>query len=311
MKTTIYASMKSLLISSICLAAIVSSSVASANYTKTKYPIVLVHGISGFDNLGGLVGYFHTIPYNLRRSGATVYVASVSAFNSSEERGQQLADYLRTLPEDKFNLIGHSQGSPTSRVAAALVPHKVASVTSVNGVNGGSKVADVVLGVIPGDISRGIVSTIANAGGELINFLSGDDNPQNGLASAITLSTQGTRALNQALDNKGISSNCSSISEDTYINGHNIKMFSWTGNRPTTNFFDATDAFLGLTSLAFGSEQNDGLVGVCSTKLGRVISTRYHMNHIDAVNHLFGVRGWTNPVSLYRSQANRLKNKNL
>ncbi len=311
MKTTIYASIKSLLISSICLAAIVSSSVASANYTKTKYPIVLVHGISGFDNLGGLVGYFHTVPYNLRRSGATVYVASVSAFNSSEERGKQLADYLRTLPEEKFNLIGHSQGSPTSRVAAALVPHKVASVTSVNGVNGGSKVADVVLGVIPGDISRGIVSTIANAGGELINFLSGDDNPQNGLASAITLSTEGTRALNQALDNKGISSNCSSISEDTYINGHNIKMFSWTGNRPTTNFFDATDAFLGLTSLAFGSEQNDGLVGVCSTKLGRVISTRYHMNHIDAVNHLFGVRGWTNPVSLYRSQANRLKNKNL
>lgn len=311
MKTTMYLNMKSVFVSCLCLAAIASSSHVNANYTKTKYPIVLVHGFSGFDNIGGLIGYFHTVPYNLRRSGAKVYVPSVSAFNSSEQRGQQLADYLLSLPEDKFNLIGHSQGSPTSRVAAALVPQKVASVTSVNGANGGSKVADVLLGFVPGDVSRGFVSSIINAGGDLINFFSGSNNQQDGLASALTLSTQGSNALNQALGNKGISSNCSSLSENININGYNVKMFSWTGNRATTNFFDVTDGFLGLTSLAFGFEQNDGLVSVCSSKLGKVISTRYHMNHVDAINHLFGVRGWTNPVSLYRSQANRLKNNHL
>jgi len=290
---------------------LIFSASAHANYTKTKYPIVLVHGFSGFDSVGGLIGYFHTVPYNLRRSGAKVYVPSVSAFNSSQARGEQLANYLMTLPESKFNLIGHSQGSPTSRVAASLVPHKVASITSVNGANKGSKVADVLLGLIPGDIGRGVVASVLNAGGGLINFFSGSNNPQDALASAVSLSTQSTNQLNQALGNKGISSSCRSLSENVNINGNNIKMFSWSGNRPLTNIFDITDGFLGATSLAFGFERNDGLVSVCSSKLGRVISTSYRMNHVDAINHLFGVRGWTNPVTLYRAQANRLRNKNL
>lgn len=293
------------------LAILLISASAQANYTKTKYPIVLVHGFSGFNNIGGLIGYFHTIPYNLRRSGAKVYTPSVSAFNSSETRGQQLANYLNGLPESKFNLMGHSQGSPTSRVAASLVPNKVASVTSINGVNGGSKVADVLLGVVPSGVGQNLVASILNAAGGLINFFSGSNNPQDALASAQALSTQGTNSLNQALGNKGVSSNCSSLNENVNVNGYNIKMFSWSGNRSVTNIFDLTDGFLGLTSLAFGSEKNDGLVGVCSSKLGRVISTSYNMNHVDAINHLFGVRGWTNPVSLYRSQANRLRNKGL
>jgi len=283
-----------------------------ANYTKTKYPIVLVHGISGFDDIGGLIDYFHTVPFNLRRSGATVYVASVSAFNSSEQRGQQLADYLMTLPESKFNLIGPSQGSPTSRVAAALVPNKIASVTSVNGVNGGSKVADAVLGLLPeSSVSRNLVVRVADGLGSIINFLSGSNNPQAALDSAETLSTPGTQALNNALSNKGISSSCRSLNENVNIGGNNIKMFSWHGTAPLTNFLDVTDAAIGVTSLVFGFERNDGLVSECSSKLGRVIFSRYHMNHVDAQNHLFGLRGWTNPVTLYRSQANRLRNKGL
>jgi triacylglycerol lipase len=303
--------MKHLSFAIIIIAIIFSSSTAQAQYTKTKYPIVLVHGFSGFNSVGGLIGYFHTVPYNLRRSGAKVYTPSVSAFNSSETRGQQLANYLNGLPESKFNLMGHSQGSPTSRVAAALMPNKVASITSINGVNGGSKVADVLLGVVPSGVGQNLVASILNAAGGLINFFSGSNNPQDALASAQALSTQGTNNLNQALGNKGVSSNCSSLSENVNINGYNIKMYSWSGKRSVTNIFDLTDGFLGLTSLAFGSEKNDGLVGVCSSKLGRVISTNYYMNHVDAINHLFGIRGWTNPVSLYRSQANRLRNAGL
>ncbi len=287
------------------------SSAAHANYTKTKYPIVLVHGFSGFNNVGGLIGYFNTVPYNLRRSGAKVYVPSVSAFNSSEARGQQLANYLMTLPESKFNLIGHSQGSPTSRVAAALVPQKVASVTSVNGVNNGSKVADVLLGLVPPGVGQNLIAGILNSAGSLINFFSGSSNQQDALAAAQTLSTAGSQQLNSILDNKGISSNCQSLSENVNINGYSIKMYSWSGKRPVTNVFDLTDGFLATTGLAFGFEKNDGLVDVCSARLGRVISTNYNLNHVDAINHLFGVRGWTNPVSLYRSQANRLKNANL
>lgn len=63
--------------------------------------------------------------------------------NSSEQRGQQLANYINGLGHSKVNIMAHSQGAPTSRVTASLIPHKVASVTSINGVNKGSKVADV------------------------------------------------------------------------------------------------------------------------------------------------------------------------
>ncbi|KHK87290.1 alpha/beta fold hydrolase, partial [Novosphingobium malaysiense] len=73
----------------------------------------------------------------------------------------------------KVNLIGHSQGSPTSRVAASLRPDLVASVTSINGVNKGSKVADVVRGVLPpGSGIEGGANAIANALGAVINLLS-------------------------------------------------------------------------------------------------------------------------------------------
>lgn len=295
----------------ILLVSLMSLGAAQAQYTKTKYPIVLVHGLSGWDSVGGVIDYFHTVPYNLRRSGAKVYVASVSAFNSSEKRGEQLADYLMTLPEDKFNLIGHSQGSPTSRVAASLIPHKVASVTSVNGANQGSKVADVAKGILPAGLPRNVAAQIANSAGAVINFLSNNQNTQDALGALDTLSTEGSQNLNNALGNKGISSSCRSLNENVNIDGHNIKMFSWSGTSPVTNIFDITDGPIGITSLAFGFERNDGLVSECSSKLGRVIYSRYHMNHIDGVNHLFGIRGWTNPVTLYRSHANRLKGKGL
>ena len=147
----------------------------------------------------------------------------------------------------------------------------------------------------------------------LINALSGASNSQDGIAALETLTTPGTTSLNDALGWKGVNRNaCAGTSEDVWISGQKIKFFSWTGRAVWTNVFDITDPFLGVTSLAFGSEPNDGLVGVCATMMGNVIGTHYDMNHVDAINHLLGARSlWTNPVSLYRSQANRLKNRGL
>jgi triacylglycerol lipase len=291
-----------------------SPTLSHAGYTSTRHPIVLVHGVTGFNTLGGLINYFHTIPWNLERSGARVYSASVSFVNSSEQRGQQLANYVNGLGHSKVNLMAHSQGAPTSRVTASLIPHKIASITSINGVNKGSKVADVVRGILPpGSYVEGGADAIANALGDLINALSSSNNPQDGLAALETLTTRGTTQLNNALGWKGVNRySCAGTSEDQWINGNRIKFFSWTGRGVYTNWTDITDPFLGITALAFGSEQSDGLVGVCATKMGNVIGTHYDMNHVDAINHLFGTRSWwTNPVSLYRSQANRLKNRGL
>ena len=306
--------MRRVITTALAAVALVGAALAQAGYTQTKYPIVLVHGITGFDTIGGLVNYFHTIPWNLERDGAKVYVASVAAFNDSEQRGAELARQIvpwAGANGGKVNLIGHSQGSPTSRVAASLRPDLVASVTSINGVNKGSKVADVVRGVVPPDSAiEGGASAIANALGAVINLLSGSNNPQDGLAALETLTTPGTTALNSrhpwGVNN---ASYCAKSSEVHNVRGYNIRYFSWTGNSSYTNIFDAVDPFLAITGLAFGGEKNDGLVGVCATYLGQVLGDSYHMNHVDAINHLFGIRGWTEPVSLYRQHANRLKNK--
>lgn len=61
----------------------------ATGYAQTKYPIVLVHGLFGFDRIGPLE-YFYGIPSDLRANGAQVYVAQVAAANSTEVRGEQL-----------------------------------------------------------------------------------------------------------------------------------------------------------------------------------------------------------------------------
>ncbi len=69
---------------------------------------------------------------------------------------------------------------------------------------------------------------------------------------------------------------------------------------------------MGAASLAFEGP-TDGLVGRCSSHLGMVIRDNYRMNHLDEVNQVFGLTSLfeTDPVSIYRQHANRLKNAGL
>ena len=120
--------------------------------TQTKYPIVLVHGLFGFDSLFG-VDYWYGIPSALQRSGARVFVAQVSAANSTEVRGEQLLAQVKNIlaitGAAKVNLVGHSHGGPTVRYVAGVAPQLVASVTSVAGPHKGSRVADILRGTVP------------------------------------------------------------------------------------------------------------------------------------------------------------------
>ena len=77
----------------------------------------------------------------------------------------------------KVNLIGHSQGGPTSRYVSSVRPDLIASVTTVGGVNKGSKVADLLLGITPdGSLSRAVVGSVTNGLATIISFLSGSPN---------------------------------------------------------------------------------------------------------------------------------------
>lgn len=282
----------------------------ATGYTQTKYPIVLVHGLLGFDNIGP-VEYFYNIPESLRSGGAQVFVSQVSAANSTEVRGEQLLveikQILAATGASKVNLIGHSHGGPTARYVASVRPDLVASVSTVGGVNKGTPVADILLGIAPpNSISRTALTSVTNGLAELISFLSGAPSlPQNSIAAATSLSTAGSLKFNAAHPEGIPTTACGQGAAQ--VNG--VHYFSWSGGQPGTNILDISDPFLVLTSFAFAGASNDGLVGTCSSHLGTVIRDNYGMNHLDEVNQTLGLVNIfeTSPVTVFRQQANRLQ----
>ncbi|WP_371929440.1 MULTISPECIES: esterase/lipase family protein [unclassified Photobacterium] len=287
-----------------------TSGVSQKGYTATKYPIVLVHGLFGFDSIAG-IDYFYGIPHALNKDGAKVFVAQISATNSTELRGEQLLaqveDVLAITGAEKVNLIGHSHGGPTARYVASVAPEMVASVTSIGGVNKGSRIADIVRGAVPeGSIPEGIAVKLAEGLVSMINLLSGgSDLPQDPLASLAALTTEGSLAFNQKYPEGIPESDCG---EGDYVAANGVYYYSWTGTSNFTNALDPIDAAMTILGLGFNNP-NDGLVGQCSTHLGKVIRNDYKMNHLDEINGLLGITHLfeTAPTTLYRQHANRLQ----
>ncbi|MFN3581719.1 MAG: esterase/lipase family protein [Pseudomonas sp.] len=287
---------------------------AQASYTKTQYPIVLAHGMLGFESILG-TDYFYGISSNLRSGGATVYATSVTQLDSSERRGEQLLAQVENIVaitgKPKVNLIGHSQGGPDARYVATIRPDLVASVTSVGSPHRGSKTADAISQVSPDSRSGTMLIDIMNGIGSLINFFSGSQtsDPQNALGTLSALTTEGAASFNARFPNGMPTTDCG---EGAYsVNG--VRYYSWSGTSTKTNLLDISDLLLSVTGRSFGSEANDGLVGRCSSRLGMVIRDNYRMNHLDQINQVFGLTSIfeTNPVSVYRQHANRLKNAGL
>lgn len=289
---------------------------AASTYAATKYPIVLAHGLSGFANIGP-IEYWHGIPADLRSNGATVFVTQVSAFQSNEVRGEQLLRQVQEIRAisgaEKVNLIGHSQGGPTTRYVAAMLPEGVASVSTVGGVNkAGSPVADLILSAsqlpVIGSIGTDLITKIVNGFGGFLGLTAGEKLPQDSFASLVSLSSAGTADFNARFP-AGIPT--SACGEGAYVT-NGVRNYSWSGTGVLTNALDPTDVFMGLTSLAFIGKtdwQNDGLVGRCGSHFGKVIRDNYFMNHLDEVNLMFGLRSIveTDPKAVFRQHANRLK----
>ncbi|AVP58895.1 lipase family alpha/beta hydrolase [Pulveribacter suum] len=298
-----------LLLACLCLAG--GAAHAAQGYTQTRHPIVLVHGLFGFDQLFG-VDYFYGIPSALSRDGARVFVAQVSAAESTEVRGEQLLAQVKNIlaltGAAKVNLIGHSHGGPTARYVAGVAPALVASVTSVAGVNKGSRVADALRGTLPpGSVGEAVASGAIKAFVALINLGSGGTGlPQTPVAALNSLTTAGSLDFNRRFP-QGVPAGCGDGPD--LVGG--VRYYSWTGNQPVTNPLDVSDGPLGILSLVFG-EANDGLVSVCSSRLGKTLGT-YGQNHLDEVNQMLGLRNWfaADPVTLFRQHANRLRQQGL
>jgi len=288
---------------------------AATTYAQTKYPIVFAHGMAGFAKVGPL-DYWYGIPSDLTNNGARVYLTTVSSFESSEVRGEQLLkqvqDILAISGAQKVNLIGHSHGNQSIRYVAGVIPNRVASATSVGGVTKGSPVADLIKSVsnlpVIGSVGTAVLTSVVNGFGKLIGLTQGQSLSQDSLAGLNSLTTRGAAAFNARFPAGVPTTACG---EGAYT-ANGVAYYSWSGTRQLTNIFDPIDAALGLTGLAFVGKsdwQNDGLVGRCSSHLGKVLRDNYAMNHLDEVNQILGLTNLfeTDPRAVYRQQANRLK----
>ena len=121
------------------------------------YPIVLMHGMAGFQELNiGPIGveYWAGIKEELARVGETeVYVTEVTPYQTSEVRAREAAAQIDAIlaktGKAKVALVGHSQGGIDARVLASPqglgYGDRIASVTTISTPHRGSYVADIVL----------------------------------------------------------------------------------------------------------------------------------------------------------------------
>jgi triacylglycerol lipase len=279
----------------------------NCDYTKTKYPIVLAHGLGGFDELFGVYDYWYGIPSALADGGARVFVTQVSPLNSPQARGEQLIDQIETIVaitgKAKVNLIGHSQGGIDIRYVRAVRPDLVASVTTVGSPHTGSKTADAAR-----EMSRrsGVPAALANLLSGTLAWLSGEGRlPQDALGALQSLDSEGAAVFNKRFPQGQPLTPCGE--GPAVENG--VRYFSFGGTRVGTNPLDPSDAVLLVTSRDFGDEANDGLVGRCASHWGVVLRDDYEWNHLDEVNQALGLRATLSPDprAVYRLHANRLQ----
>ncbi len=287
--------------------------------SQTKHPIVLVPGIFAFDSIAG-VDYWYKIPAALESQGATVFVPKINAFDSSANRGERLIEQLENIKAasngriQKFNLMGHSQGGLTARYVMNARPDLVASVTTMHSPHKGSPLADQLSGVAePGTLQGVSFEALGNAVGDLINLMS--DNKQDKAdinAMLAEFNQPGSAAFNELFPVGIPTDACGQGEGSATLNGHRVRMYSWSGTSTITTGLDLSDGLFAITSAAF-DEPNDGVTSRCSSHFGQVVKDDYRMNHLDVNNHVLGLVSLfeTKPETLFQNHANRLKNAGL
>lgn len=119
------------------------------NIPKLRSPIVLVHGLLGFDRLKlaglTLAHYFAGIPELLRTAGNRVLVPGLTPTAGVAVRAQELKDFLeRESPGEPAHLIAHSMGGLDSRYLISCLggEDRVLSLTTLGTPHRGTAFAD-------------------------------------------------------------------------------------------------------------------------------------------------------------------------
>lgn len=143
---------------------------------KTKYPIIMVHGI--FFRDWQLFNYWGRIPATLIRNGATINYgkqqSSGSVARSAEEIRKTILKVINETGAEKVNLIAHSKGGLDSRYAISRLgmDKYVATLTTINTPHKGCDMVDDLLKKLPSAVVRFIAGRYNGIFSKL-----GDENP--------------------------------------------------------------------------------------------------------------------------------------
>lgn len=261
----------------------------------TRFPIVLVHGWTGFENIGPL-SYFYQVREDLEGLGYPVGIPVLDPYNSVDIRGEQLVSFvdntLTTLRARKINLLGHSQGGIDSRYVAAPAGggfgDRVGALITVGTPHQGTPFTDIALGLIPGPAEQALVF--------IINFLGAAQSQQSDVeASLYTLS----ETYMQGEFNS------------TYVDDPRVKYWSWTGETCVSGIGcqDMLDPLLlfSFNTIYAVAGPNDGLVPEESAKWGEYLGV-VPADHIDEVGQIAGVTSLAyDHVAFYRDNARMLR----
>lgn len=247
----------------------------------TRFPVVLVHGWTGFAAVGPLA-YFYGVEAGAAALGYPVHTAILDPYNHTLVRSGQLAaqidGVLAVQRARKVDLIGHSQGGIDSRAVVGTHGYgdRVAAVVTIGSPHRGTYITDLALGLAPGGVEDAL--------GLLLNFVGAVTAQQQSDAKASFYS------LSEQHMNEEFNPNNPDDPRVAYI--------SYTGRTcdalgfldPSKDCQDLVDPLIGwgYTILELARGDNDGLVTVESAKWG---DYRGEMiaDHIDEVGQIGGV----------------------
>ncbi len=129
---------------------------------KTKYPILMVHGI--FFRDWQLFNYWGRIPAALQKNGAVVFYGKQQSAQSIADSAKELAAQMRAIlaetGAEKLNIIAHSKGGLDTRYAMQELgmAQYVASLTTINTPHHGCAWVDDLLEKIPPHIAQWVAA---------------------------------------------------------------------------------------------------------------------------------------------------------
>jgi len=280
----------------------IAGSAVARDADKTLYPIVFAHGMAGFDDILGYdywgddYGVFVLDPcdefleVNCNgdiNSAQKSFVASVTPFHNSEQRGyelyQDILGYMASSGATYINLVGHSQGGIDMRKAAKLLyTNKARTVVkygiSVSSPHRGSPIAKYVLQLKPG--VQSIVNTLLQYYGDIV-YAAGNDTTEAMKQlvyddfSATDGKTTGMKAFNVTYP----ASTTYMLRPRSFITGQNgldMNPALYLVQKAWMNIdgdgYAATDAdgdgAEGIGDGSLNDDDDDGLVGVNSQQMG-------------------------------------------